>query len=105
MKNDQCDLTFTKGILIRQNLDMFSKAYRLLYQTSRRYILVWEYHNPMPVELEYRRNKSVLFRHDFAGELMDRYSSLQLVDYGFLYYRDNHFPGDDLTWFLLEKKK
>jgi spore coat polysaccharide biosynthesis protein SpsF len=29
--------------------------------------------------------------------------SSDLVDYGFTYHRDNAFPMDDTTWFLLEK--
>lgn len=84
--NEQYDLTFTKGVLIHQNPDMLPEAYRFRYQTSRRYILICEYYNPTPVEVEYRGNKSVLFKRDFAGELMDQYPSLQLVDYGFTYY-------------------
>ena len=102
---EQYDLTFTRGVLIHQNPNMLPEAYRLLYQASRRYILVCEYYNPTPVEVEYRGNKSVLFKRDFAGELMDQYPNLQLIDYGFVYHRDTHFPGDDQTWFLLEKKK
>ena len=38
-----------------------------------------------------------------AGEMMDRYPQLRLVDYGFLYRRDPNFPQDDITWFLLAK--
>ena len=34
---------------------------------------------------------------------MDKYSNVNLVNYGFKYHRDNNFPQDDLTWFLLEK--
>ena len=26
-----------------------------------------------------------------------------LVDYGFVYHRDNCFPQDDINWFLFEK--
>ena len=33
---------------------------------------------------------------------MDLYK-LKLIDYGFIYHRDNSFPKDDITWFLLEK--
>ena len=64
---------------------------------------VAEYYNPSPVELPYRGHEGKLFKRDFAGELMDRHSTLTLVDYGFAYHRDNCFPQDDLTWFLLEK--
>ena len=34
---------------------------------------------------------------------MDKYPDLKLVDYGFRYHRDNMFPMDDSTWFILEK--
>jgi spore coat polysaccharide biosynthesis protein SpsF len=35
--------------------------------------------------------------------MMDKYSNLKLVDYGFVYHRDYQFPQDDMNWFLLEK--
>jgi spore coat polysaccharide biosynthesis protein SpsF len=44
-----------------------------------------------------------LFKRDFAGDLLDRFPGLVLVDYGFVYHRDKAFPQDDMTWFLLEK--
>ena len=40
-----------------------------------------------------------LFKRDFAGEMLDRFSDLRLVDYGFRYHRDPAHPADDLTWF------
>ena len=81
-----------------------TKAYDILFRASKRYIMVCEYYNPTPVEVEYRGNKSVLFKRDFAGEMLDRYQNLQLLDYGFAYHRDAHFPQDDCTWFLMEKR-
>jgi len=98
------DFVFTKGVLIHQAPDMLPEAYDILYRISKRYIMVCEYYNPTPVEVEYRGNTSVLFKRDFAGELMDKYPDLKLVDYGFVYHRDYHFPGDDFTWFLMEKR-
>ena len=35
---------------------------------------------------------------------MDAYPELRLVNYGFAYHRDESFPQDDITWFLLEKR-
>lgn len=35
---------------------------------------------------------------------MDKFPDCQLVDYGFVYHRDNNFSQDDITWFLLEKR-
>ena len=52
--------------------------------------------------VRYRGTDDRLYKRDFAGELMERYQ-LRLVDYGFTYRRDNYFPQDDTTWFLLEK--
>lgn len=83
---------------------MLARAYDRLHQTSRRYICLIEYYNPSPVEVLYRGHHGRLFKRDFAGELLDAYPDLQLVDYGFIYHRDPNFPLDDLTWFLMEKR-
>ena len=98
------DLTFTAEVLIHINPDKLAVVYEKLYKYSKKYILVSEYYNPTPVEVPYRGNSDRLFKRDFAGELMDKYSDLELIDYGFAYHRDNNFPEDDATWFLLEKK-
>ena len=95
------DLSFTKGVLIHINPDELHAVYENLYRLSKRYIMVCEYYNPSPVVVTYRGNDDRLFKRDFAGELMDKYK-LRLVDYGFTYRRDNYFPQDDSTWFLLE---
>lgn len=97
------DLALIKGVLIHINPDMLPHVYDLLHQTSQRYICVVEYYNPSPVAISYRGENDKLFKRDFAGEILDRFSDLRLVDYGFSYHRDNNFPQDDLTWFLLEK--
>ncbi|QVL50178.1 MAG: hypothetical protein KFB96_06875 [Thiocapsa sp.] len=44
-----------------------------------------------------------MFKRDFAGEMLDRYPDLELIDYGFIYRRDPVFPQDDMTWFLLQR--
>lgn len=98
------DLVFTKGVLIHINPDELPKVYDLLYRTSKRYICIAEYYNPTPVSITYRGHQDRLFKRDFAGELLDRFADLHLMDYGFLYQRDRLFPGGDITWFLLEKR-
>ncbi len=97
------ELTFTKGVLIHINPDMLPLVYEKLYEMSSRYILVCEYYNPSPMTISYRGNQDRLFKRDFAGELMERYSDLELIDYGFCYKNDRSFPQDDITWFLMEK--
>ncbi|MBV6823726.1 pseudaminic acid biosynthesis-associated methylase [Pseudomonas sp. PD9R] len=97
-------LTLSKGVLIHLDPQLLPAAYAQLYELSRRYILICEYYNPVPVEVLYRGNGGKLFKRDFAGEMLDRYSDLQLLDYGFSYHRDPQFPTDDINWFLLEKR-
>src|SRR5690606_31020854 len=48
------DLAFTKGVLIHIAPEDLPRAYAALHRASRRYVLVAEYYNPSPVELEYR---------------------------------------------------
>ena len=97
------DLVLIKGVLIHINPASLPDVYDLLYNSSKRYICVAEYYNPSPVEVPYRGNKEKLFKRDFAGEMLDRFPDLHLVDYAFVYHRDSNFPQDDITWFLLEK--
>ncbi|WP_061212749.1 pseudaminic acid biosynthesis-associated methylase [Syntrophomonas wolfei] len=99
----QRDLVLSKGLLIHIAPEMLPRAYQVLYESSSRYICLAEYYNTTPVEVEYRGNKGKLFKRDFAGEMMDRYPDLALLDYGFTYHRDNNFPQGDLTWFVLSK--
>ncbi|MBW2412761.1 MAG: pseudaminic acid biosynthesis-associated methylase [Deltaproteobacteria bacterium] len=97
------DLTLTSGVLIHINPDFLSEVYNRLYECSREYLCIIEYYNPTPVEVNYRGHSERLFKRDFAGELLDRYPDLQLLDYGFQYHRDSNFPLDDANWFLLKK--
>ncbi len=100
----QRDFVFIKGVMIHLNPDVLPQAYDLIYKSSKRYILVMEYYNPTPVEIPYRGHSGKLFKRDFAGEMLDRFPDLQLLDYGFCYDRDYVFPNGDGTWFLMEKR-
>lgn len=98
------DFVLIKGVLIHLDPNYLQDVYDKLYQTSNRYICIAEYYNPVPVEVPYRGNKGKLFKRDFAGEMLDKFSDLHLIKYGFVYHRDHSFPQDDTTWFLLEKR-
>ncbi len=98
------DLVLIKGVLIHINPNVLSQVYEKLYNACGRYLLVAEYYNSSPVEIPYRGHNDRLFKRDFAGEIMDKYPTLQIVDYGFIYRSDPNFPQDDITWFLMEKK-
>ena len=101
----QRDLSFTKGVLIHINPEVLSDVYKKLYESTRKYILITEYYNPSPVAIKYRGHDDRLFKRDFAGEIMEMYADLKLVDYGFSYHKDNNYAQDDLNWFLLEKNQ
>jgi spore coat polysaccharide biosynthesis protein SpsF len=100
---EEFDVTFTKGVLIHINPDRLNEVYDALYKHSNRFILVAEYYSSGPVEVEYRGYQGKLFKRDFAGELLDRFTDLELIDYGFSYHRDL-LPQDDISWFLLKKQ-
>jgi len=97
------DFVFTKGVLIHLNPEILKKVYTKLYDSTKKYICIAEYYNPTPQSVSYRGNEGFLFKRDFAGELLEIYPDLQLVDYGFVYHKDNNFKQDDITWFLLSK--
>lgn len=102
--SDKKDFVFTKGVLIHINPDMLQKVYEKMYNNSKKYICMVEYYNPTPVEIPYRGHSGKLFKRNFAGEIMEKYPDLKLVDYGFFYHQDPRHHQEDLTWFLMEKR-
>lgn len=97
------DFTLIMTVLIHINPNLLDNVYQIIYKHAKKYICIVEYYNPTPVEVVYRGHKDKLFKRDFAGEMLNKYKNLKLVDYGFVYKRDNNFPYDDVNWFLLEK--
>lgn len=102
----QVQLSLIRGVLIHIEPTMLPVVYEKLYQASKQYVLLIEYYNPTPVTVPYRGHDGKLFKRDFAGEMMEKYPDLHLVDYGFGYRRDASLGGlvDDSTWFLMEKR-
>jgi pseudaminic acid biosynthesis-associated methylase len=100
--NDQFDLVLCKGILIHVNPRQLKKVYEKIYKSCKQYILIAEYYSTKPVKMTYRNHEEKLFKRDFAGELLQRYKKLKLINYGFSYHKDK-YPQDDITWFLLKK--
>jgi spore coat polysaccharide biosynthesis protein SpsF len=100
----QVELAFVKGVLIHIDPANLPLVYDKIYGASSRWILVCEYYSPVPVMVTYRGHENRLYKRDFAGDMLDRFSHLRLADYGFAYRRDPAFPQDDVTWFLLEKR-
>jgi len=98
------DLVLIRGLLIHINFDSLLQVYEKLHTSSGRHMLVKEYYNLEPVVVSYRNHENRLLKRDFAGEILDIYSDMTLLDYCFVYRRDTKFPLDDSAWFLLEKK-
>jgi pseudaminic acid biosynthesis-associated methylase len=84
---------------------LLGEVYQRIHAASSRWVLIGEYYNPCPVSVPYRGHMDRLFKRDFAGEMLDMFSDLRLVDYGFCYRRDAAFPQDDISWFLLGKER
>ena len=103
--NQKSDISLIKGVLIHINPDMLDVVYQKLYDASSSYILIAEYYNPTPVAIAYRGHQDKLFKRDFAGEFLKKFSDTILIDYGFSYRNDPAFPQDDITWFLIKKNK
>ena len=97
------DLSLIKSVLVTINPDELQNVYKKLYEATKKYILIVEYYNPTPLDIPYR-DGGMLYKRDFAGELMDKYPDVKLIDYGFVYHRDPVFPLDDYNWFLMEKE-
>jgi len=109
-QENQPDLVFTKGLLIHIPDSDLAQVYDKLYYSTRRYILVAEYHSPQREEILYRGRPGLLWKGPYAEELMDRVNnrvgylrgSLRLIDYGFVGKLDR-WPQDDVTWWLFSK--
>lgn len=95
------DLAIIAGVMIHLNPNSLPDVYRLLASLSNRYVILSEYYNPTPVEINYRGHSGKLFKRDFAQEFIEE-TGFRLLDYGFLYQNDPKFHHADMTWFLLE---
>jgi pseudaminic acid biosynthesis-associated methylase len=99
------DLVFTSGVLIHLNPDDLPMIYRKMDQLSSRYVLINEYYNPHPTEIDYRGHTGKLFKRDFAGEFLDMHDGqFSVASYGFLWNR-LHPAWDNTTWVLMEKNE
>jgi len=99
---EKFDLVLSKGVLIHLNPDDLNSTYKKMYDLTNEWVLIAEYYNPLPVAIEYRGHSDKLFKRDFAGEMLSKFTDLELVATGFAYHL-GPFPQDDITWFLIRK--
>lgn len=95
------DLVLTRGFLIHVPLDDLDNTLHRIYFAASRYICFVEYFSVERREISYRGNAEALWSDDFAARIMRLHPDLFLVKYGFRYHTEG---GDDLTYFLMEKK-
>lgn len=98
------DLILSKGLLIHISPENINRAYQSLYNTSKKYILIAEYYNPIEVEINYRGNTGKLWKRDDYGNLKKLYPNISLLDYGFI-SKYSEYPQDDLNWWLIDTNK
>lgn len=96
------ELVFTNGVLIHVHPDNLGQVADEMHRVSSRFILVSEYFNAEPVELEYRGLSGHLWKRDFAGFFLDRFKDLEVIADGFLWKRT--IGIDNATWALMEKR-
>jgi spore coat polysaccharide biosynthesis protein SpsF len=94
-------LVITRGFLMHVPKPALQATLAKIYNASSHYICIVEYYSPVRREVEYHGHTSALWIDDFAGDIMEMYPDLKLLDYGFKYYKDRN--GNDLTYFLMEK--
>lgn len=98
------DLVFTMGVLIHINPDQLLAHMARMHALSARYVLMGEYFNHTPTQIEYRGQADRLFKRDF-GKLFHDNFDVQVVDYGFLWGTEFDAAGfDNLNWWLFEKR-
>ena len=98
------DLALVQGVLIHIAPDDLALAYLNIYGASRRFILIAEYFSREPVAIPYRGRDGLLWKRDFAAEMMAMLPDIKLVDYGFVSRLDPVAPLDDIHWWLLERR-
>ncbi len=98
------DLVFTCGVLIHLNPGSLPGVYLKIASLANKYVLINEYFNPTPTEIEYRGNSGKLFKRDFAGEFLDSTQGFEPVKWGFLWKRMEK-AWDNSNWTLLRRSK
>lgn len=97
------DLVLVKGVLIHIAPEQLDGVYQVIDRCTRRYLLLAEYFNPVPVAVEYRGQQGAMWKRDFASEIIEKFDGWRVKEYGF-WWRHDPKPADDITWFLMERR-
>lgn len=92
--NLKADLVLTYGLLIHIDPNDLDLAYKILYEHSKKYILLIEHCCKIPFTAIYRGANDVFFKNNFINDIVKKYN-LKMVRYGKV--------RGDLYWALLSK--
>jgi pseudaminic acid biosynthesis-associated methylase len=95
------DLVFTSGVLIHISPKDINQVLNEIYRCSRKYIFGFEYYAESLTEVNYRNEKGLLWKTDFAKLYSQQFPNLKLLKEARFKYLENDNTD---TMFLLEKQ-
>jgi pseudaminic acid biosynthesis-associated methylase len=102
LADNTVEMAFTSGVLIHIAPENLLKACSEMHRVASKYIVCREYFATEPEAKNYRGHDGLLFKRDFGGFWLDNFPDLELVDYGFQWYRVTGLG--DLTWWVFRKR-
>ena len=100
-KDGYFDIVFTSGVLIHISPEDLKSAISEIVRCSRKLVWGFEYYNPTPVEIEYRGERGLLWKRDFAQAYLGYFPQLKMVREKKFKYLENDNVDQ---MFLLEKR-
>jgi len=91
------DLVFTTGVLIHIPPKRLLDAMTEIVRVSRKYVLAIEYFSPIPVAIDYRGEKGMLWKANFGTIYMENFPLYQVSSGNVTHL------GEELTWWLMTR--
>jgi spore coat polysaccharide biosynthesis protein SpsF len=101
--DNQFDLVFTKGVMVHIAEEDLHDFCAEMIRISSRYVVAIEFFADTVEYISHRGQKNNLIKRDYGEFLMDNYSNLSLVDYGFLWKKSTGLHN--FTYWIFEKIK
>lgn len=102
-KDNFFDLVFTNGVLIHISPTYLHTIMGEMYRCTSKYIWGWEYYAPTTQEINYRGNKGVLWKADYAALFLKKFPNLKLISYQDYPYITDSEKGNVDRMYLLSK--
>lgn len=101
-KDNYFDMVFTSGLLIHISPADVHMVLEEIFRCTREYIWGFEYYADLCTEINYRGNKNLLWKNDFAKLYLDLFKNLELIkDDRYKYIENDNFDA----MFLLRKNQ